>query len=269
MAKKHGGDDEDRYVVPNKERGGWDVVSETSGRTLLHADTQDEAIRRAREIVRNSHQIGDLRFEGTNSRLGDASSTPRPVGVYRSPNSRLRRAPARQYQLRMYLGTSDPADAVRAAFAFLELARQLGYTGFRSVEISSGSLWTVFKAKVQRGWDDYRSKRAANLARQTIEAWAVDRPLSKNAKQKMEGAASFLASVSDADSVAADFGNLLIAQTRDAEGKKHVRVAAYDARDLAARKYPNEVLRDPMRLFDELPPSDPRPEEEDAPDQPE
>jgi hypothetical protein len=45
--------DSDRYVVPNTERGGWDVVKEDHERASAHTRTQAEAIDRAREIVDN------------------------------------------------------------------------------------------------------------------------------------------------------------------------------------------------------------------------
>jgi hypothetical protein len=34
------GNDNDRYVVPNKDRGGWDVVKEDHLRASAHADTR-------------------------------------------------------------------------------------------------------------------------------------------------------------------------------------------------------------------------------------
>lgn len=64
MAK---GNDSDRYVVPNKDRGGWDVVKEKHGRSSGHFDRKKEAEGRAREIVRNEGG-GEIRIsnkEGT------------------------------------------------------------------------------------------------------------------------------------------------------------------------------------------------------------
>jgi len=43
--------DTDRYVVPNAERGGWDVVKEDHERASAHTGTKKEAVDRAREIV--------------------------------------------------------------------------------------------------------------------------------------------------------------------------------------------------------------------------
>jgi uncharacterized protein DUF2188 len=45
--------DSDRYVVPNSERGGWDVVKEKHQRASAHERTQKEAVDRARQIVDN------------------------------------------------------------------------------------------------------------------------------------------------------------------------------------------------------------------------
>ena len=67
--------DEDRYVVPNSDRGGWDVVKEDRQRASGHFDTQAEAIDRAREIVDNSGGgKGDLRIQGRNGQWRDADS---------------------------------------------------------------------------------------------------------------------------------------------------------------------------------------------------
>lgn len=40
-----------RFVIPNKQRGGWDVVKPDHERASAHFATQAEAIERAREIV--------------------------------------------------------------------------------------------------------------------------------------------------------------------------------------------------------------------------
>lgn len=67
--------DEDRYVVPNRERGGWDVVKEDHQRASAHFDTQAEAIGRAREIVENSRGgRGEVRIQGKNGRFRDSDS---------------------------------------------------------------------------------------------------------------------------------------------------------------------------------------------------
>ncbi|WP_410054867.1 DUF2188 domain-containing protein [Microbacterium sp. Mcb102] len=67
--------DEDRYVVPNKERGGWDVVKENHERSSGHFDTQREAIDRAREIVdKSGGGRGDVRIQGRNGQFRDSDS---------------------------------------------------------------------------------------------------------------------------------------------------------------------------------------------------
>jgi hypothetical protein len=67
--------DEDRYVVQNEERGGWDVVSEDHERASAHFDTQAEAIARAKEIVENSGDgKGDVRIQGRNGQFRDGIS---------------------------------------------------------------------------------------------------------------------------------------------------------------------------------------------------
>ncbi|MCW2984099.1 MAG: hypothetical protein JWR63_1669 [Conexibacter sp.] len=45
--------DTDRYVVPNKERGGWDVVKEDHERASAHTHLKADAVSRAGEIVGN------------------------------------------------------------------------------------------------------------------------------------------------------------------------------------------------------------------------
>jgi hypothetical protein len=42
MAGKRRGNDNDRYVVPNSERGGWDVVKEGHKRASDHTNTQKQ-----------------------------------------------------------------------------------------------------------------------------------------------------------------------------------------------------------------------------------
>ncbi|WP_019180128.1 DUF2188 domain-containing protein [Microbacterium yannicii] len=70
--------DEDRYLVPNKDRGGWDVVGEDAKRASAHFDTQAEAIARAREIVEDSGRgKGDVRIQGENGQFRDSDSGSR------------------------------------------------------------------------------------------------------------------------------------------------------------------------------------------------
>ena len=45
------GNDNDRYVVPNEDRGGWDVVKEDHRRASAHTDTKAQALDRGRQIV--------------------------------------------------------------------------------------------------------------------------------------------------------------------------------------------------------------------------
>lgn len=67
--------DEDRYVVPNRERGGWDVIKEHAKRASAHFPTQAEAIQRAREIVENTGRgRGDVRIQGKSGKFRDADS---------------------------------------------------------------------------------------------------------------------------------------------------------------------------------------------------
>ena len=55
--------DTDRYVVPNQERGGWDVVKKDHKRASAHVRTQQQAIRRAGQIVDNLGG-GEVRIQG-------------------------------------------------------------------------------------------------------------------------------------------------------------------------------------------------------------
>jgi hypothetical protein len=70
--------DEDRYVVPNRDRGGWDVIKEHAKRASAHFSTQAEAISRAREIVENSgHGRGEVRIQARSGKFRDADSGSR------------------------------------------------------------------------------------------------------------------------------------------------------------------------------------------------
>jgi hypothetical protein len=62
--------DSDRYVQPNKERGGWDIVKQRHQRASAHTNTKAEAINRARQIIRNQGG-GELRIKNEQGRLID------------------------------------------------------------------------------------------------------------------------------------------------------------------------------------------------------
>lgn len=70
--------DNDRYVVQNEERGGWDVVKEDRKRASAHFDTQGEAITRAKQIVENSGRgDGEVRIQGKDGKFRDSDSGSR------------------------------------------------------------------------------------------------------------------------------------------------------------------------------------------------
>lgn len=71
------GNDHDRYVVQNEERGGWDVVKEDHERSSGHFDTQREAIGRAKEIVENLGGDGEVRIQGRDGKFRDSDSGSR------------------------------------------------------------------------------------------------------------------------------------------------------------------------------------------------
>ncbi|HEX8121204.1 MAG TPA: DUF2188 domain-containing protein [Solirubrobacteraceae bacterium] len=85
MAK---GNDSDRYVVPNKERGGWDVVREGHKRASAHKSTQRQAISRAKEITRNLGG-GEVRVQGENRKF-------RAADIVKGPKQKESRAPDRR-----------------------------------------------------------------------------------------------------------------------------------------------------------------------------
>lgn len=67
--------DEDRYVVPNAERGGWDVKKENAERASAHFSTQAQAISRARQIVDNTGAgKGEVRIQGRSGKFRDSDS---------------------------------------------------------------------------------------------------------------------------------------------------------------------------------------------------
>lgn len=63
-----------RHVVHNP-KGGWDVRKPGSTRASAHANTQSDAVARAREIVRNSGG-GEVRIHGRDGRIRDADTIP-------------------------------------------------------------------------------------------------------------------------------------------------------------------------------------------------
>lgn len=61
-----------RHVVANP-KGGWDVKKPGSSRSSGHADTQQGAIDRARQIVQNSGG-GEVRIHGRDGRIRDSDT---------------------------------------------------------------------------------------------------------------------------------------------------------------------------------------------------
>lgn len=61
-----------RHVVPNPT-GGWDVKKPGSPRANAHTQTRDDAITRARAIVRKSGG-GEVRIHGDDGRIRDSDT---------------------------------------------------------------------------------------------------------------------------------------------------------------------------------------------------
>jgi len=77
MAGKDAGNDTDRYVVPNKKRGGWDVVKEDHKRASAHTERKPEAIDRARTIVTNEGG-GEIRIANKDGKFVDGQQIKGP-----------------------------------------------------------------------------------------------------------------------------------------------------------------------------------------------
>lgn len=63
----------DRHVVPSDK--GWDILKEGAKRASGHADTQAEAIARAREIVSNAGG-GEVVIHGRDGQIRDKDTVP-------------------------------------------------------------------------------------------------------------------------------------------------------------------------------------------------
>lgn len=61
-----------RHVVPNPN-GGWDVIKADAARASADTDTQQQAIQRATDIVRNAGG-GEVRIHGQNGRIRDSNT---------------------------------------------------------------------------------------------------------------------------------------------------------------------------------------------------
>jgi hypothetical protein len=69
------GNDNDRYVVPNKDRGGWDVKKENAQRSSAHLPTKKAAEARAKEIVEKSGKgDGEVRSQNLKGKWSDSDS---------------------------------------------------------------------------------------------------------------------------------------------------------------------------------------------------
>jgi hypothetical protein len=63
-----------RHVVQSPN-GGWDVKKPGSARASAHAKTQDDAVTRARDIVRKGGG-GEVRIHGRDGRIRDSDTVP-------------------------------------------------------------------------------------------------------------------------------------------------------------------------------------------------
>ncbi len=73
MADRRSGNDNDRYVQPNKERGGWDIVKELHKQASAHTETKEQAIDRARQIIKNLGG-GELRIKNERGQLIESNT---------------------------------------------------------------------------------------------------------------------------------------------------------------------------------------------------
>lgn len=60
------------HVVPNKERGGWDIKAGGGERSVKHFEKQKDAIDRARQISRNKET--ELVIHGRDGRIREKDS---------------------------------------------------------------------------------------------------------------------------------------------------------------------------------------------------
>ena len=65
-----------RYVQPNKERGGWDVVKEGHRRPTAHAETREQAARRARDLTRQDGG-GEVRIMNRSGKIVSSNTVAR------------------------------------------------------------------------------------------------------------------------------------------------------------------------------------------------
>ena len=75
MASRRGNDNT-RYVVPNTERGGWDVIKENHQRASAHTARKADAEKRARQIVENLGG-GEVQIRDERGRIVDSDTTRR------------------------------------------------------------------------------------------------------------------------------------------------------------------------------------------------
>ena len=69
------GNDNDRYVVPDSDRGGWDVKKEDAKRVSSHESTKKAAEKRAKEIVENTGRgHGEVRIQNKDGKFSDSDS---------------------------------------------------------------------------------------------------------------------------------------------------------------------------------------------------
>ena len=69
--------DSDRYVQPNKQRGGWDVVKEDHKRVSAHEQRKADAVKVARRIIKNQGG-GELRIKDEQGQFIDSDTIRGP-----------------------------------------------------------------------------------------------------------------------------------------------------------------------------------------------
>ena len=66
---------ERRHVVPNRDKGGWDVRAPHAKRASSHHPTQADAVLRAREIL-GSTGGGETVIHGRDGKIRDSDTVP-------------------------------------------------------------------------------------------------------------------------------------------------------------------------------------------------
>jgi len=180
--------------------------------------------------------------------------------------TRVQQAPFAENPMRvsrrstLYFQAADPVVAVRITGAMQDLLRAMAASASARdssshiEEVFPGSVRIRFKKFMRTLLESPDAQLIADQVRQGLEANFIEKTQSDIALNISNSMAALMTAAKDADTVAVDAGQFVIAKITDRDGKAHWRAKAYDSRELAQRHVTDRQLENPHELFESLAP---------------